>query len=414
MLERGAFDGAHAAMMVHPWPADRLASAPASPSTTSTSHFTGQERPRLRRSPRGVNAADAMTVAQVAIGLLRQQLRAGRPGPRHRDQRRRRRQHHPRAGDRAGSCAGHLRSPTWRPSSPGQALLRGGGARHRVPRSNRATSPRPTRTWSRDAGCSPATGATPRRSGARFDRDDDGLAPPTISTDMANVSLAVPTIHPMIGIDAARRGQPPAGVRRGLRRPTRPTPPSSTGPSPWLDGHRRRHRPDARATGCWPGGRGRPDALSQPAGLVDAELVAQHVGRPRRAWPTAASASLHGHQQVLGAPGRRLHVGQGGVDRRLVALAPAPSRPLDLGALQGRVDREDLARLGLVVDEAVHPDHDLLPVVDGLGVGVGGLLDLVLHEAGLDGGDRTAHGVDPLEVVPRARRSTSSVSDSTK
>ena len=54
----------------------------------------------------------------------------------------------------------------------------------------------------------------------------------------------------------------------------------------------------------------------------------------------------------------------------------------------------------VLVDELVDPDHDLLAVVDGLGVGVGGLLDLLLHELGLDGVHRAAHAVDPLEVLP--------------
>jgi metal-dependent amidase/aminoacylase/carboxypeptidase family protein len=38
--------------------------------------------------------------------------------------------------------------------------------------------------------------------GRAFAADDDGEVPPTISTDMANVSLRIPTIHPLIGIDA--------------------------------------------------------------------------------------------------------------------------------------------------------------------------------------------------------------------
>ena len=37
--------------------------------------------------------------------------------------------------------------------------------------------------------------------GRHFDADDDGTPLPTLSTDMANVSLAVPTIHPLIGIE---------------------------------------------------------------------------------------------------------------------------------------------------------------------------------------------------------------------
>jgi metal-dependent amidase/aminoacylase/carboxypeptidase family protein len=39
--------------------------------------------------------------------------------------------------------------------------------------------------------------------GRRFELDDDGSPRPTLSTDMANVSLAVPTIHPLVAIDAA-------------------------------------------------------------------------------------------------------------------------------------------------------------------------------------------------------------------
>jgi metal-dependent amidase/aminoacylase/carboxypeptidase family protein len=37
--------------------------------------------------------------------------------------------------------------------------------------------------------------------GRHFDADDDGTPLPTFSTDMANVSLAVPTIHPLMGIE---------------------------------------------------------------------------------------------------------------------------------------------------------------------------------------------------------------------
>jgi metal-dependent amidase/aminoacylase/carboxypeptidase family protein len=38
--------------------------------------------------------------------------------------------------------------------------------------------------------------------GRRFDDDDAGLARPTLSTDMANVSLALPSIHPLVKVDA--------------------------------------------------------------------------------------------------------------------------------------------------------------------------------------------------------------------
>jgi hypothetical protein len=38
--------------------------------------------------------------------------------------------------------------------------------------------------------------------GRRFEADDARTPPPTLSTDMANVSLAVPAIHPLIRIEA--------------------------------------------------------------------------------------------------------------------------------------------------------------------------------------------------------------------
>ena len=82
-------------------------------------------------------------------------------------------------------------------------------------------------------------------AGPTLRADDAGTPPPTLSTDMANVSLAVPTIHPLIGIEAGRRRQPPARVRRRLRdgvgRRRTPRRCRRSG----VDGHRRGHRPGA-------------------------------------------------------------------------------------------------------------------------------------------------------------------------
>ena len=76
MLERGAFEGVHAAMMVHPWPTERLTGT-----CLAVAHFdvryTGREAHASAAPWEGVNAQDALTVAQVAIGLLRQQLPPG-------------------------------------------------------------------------------------------------------------------------------------------------------------------------------------------------------------------------------------------------------------------------------------------------------------------------------------------------
>ncbi|MGH9304625.1 MAG: amidohydrolase [Acidimicrobiales bacterium] len=74
MMERGAFDGVHAAMMVHPAPveADRMG-------CLAVAHYDvayhGKEAHASAFPERGVNAADALTVSQVAIGLLRQHAR---------------------------------------------------------------------------------------------------------------------------------------------------------------------------------------------------------------------------------------------------------------------------------------------------------------------------------------------------
>ncbi len=73
MLERGAFDGLHAAMMIHPGPVDV---ARAEPFAVDHQHvrYRGRAAHAAAYPELGVNAADAFTVAQVAIGLLRQQL----------------------------------------------------------------------------------------------------------------------------------------------------------------------------------------------------------------------------------------------------------------------------------------------------------------------------------------------------
>ena len=74
MLERGAFAGVHAAMMVHPAPVDISA-----PSIIAAAmfdvHYTGKEAHASAFPELGINAADALTIAQTAIGLLRQHIR---------------------------------------------------------------------------------------------------------------------------------------------------------------------------------------------------------------------------------------------------------------------------------------------------------------------------------------------------
>jgi amidohydrolase len=73
MLERGAFDGVHAAMMVHPAPAE-MTRMPCLAVAHVDVHYTGKEAHASAFPELGVNAADALTVAQTAIGLLRQHI----------------------------------------------------------------------------------------------------------------------------------------------------------------------------------------------------------------------------------------------------------------------------------------------------------------------------------------------------
>jgi amidohydrolase len=196
LLERGAFAGVHAAMMVHPAPLEDL-----TPRVSAVAHFGVSYEGRASHASAapelGINAADAMTVAQVAIGLLRQHLRPGD-------------QVHgivTHGGDVPNVVPAHAEG-LWMVRAPTIDDLA-------------QTRPRVTRCF--EAGAM-ATGATlaiedvsPVYSQMEHDRDivavyrDNaralGRAPDdehemTFSTDMGNVSLEIPSIHPCIAIES--------------------------------------------------------------------------------------------------------------------------------------------------------------------------------------------------------------------
>lgn len=200
MLERGAFDGAHAAMMVHPWPEDRLGAK-----CLAVDHFevryTGREAHASAAPEKGVNAGDAMVVAQVAIGLLRQHLDRGD-------------QVHGivESGGQAANIVPKVAFGRWMARAEDLESL--GRLRPRVDRcfeagalatgaalEMRNLSP----TYSHFVPDEPLLEAWKRNAeelGRRYPADVAGRAAPTISTDMANVSLALPSIHPLVGLDA--------------------------------------------------------------------------------------------------------------------------------------------------------------------------------------------------------------------
>jgi amidohydrolase len=199
MLERGAFTGVHAAMMVHPWPSERLTGTCLAVAHFDV-HYTGREAHASAAPWEGVNAQDALTVAQVAIGLLRQQLPPG-------DQ-----VHGVVTASTAAAniipAAVTARYMVRSPTIEGLATLR--------PRVEACFEAGALATGCRVAyqelspvyshmEADPALLAVYRANaetlGRTFDADDAGTPRPTFSTDMANVSLAVPTIHPLIGIE---------------------------------------------------------------------------------------------------------------------------------------------------------------------------------------------------------------------
>ncbi len=76
MLERGVFDDAAMAMMVHPGPVD-IVNARSLALADLSVVFHGREAHASAAPEEGRNAGDAVTVSQVALGLLRQHLRPG-------------------------------------------------------------------------------------------------------------------------------------------------------------------------------------------------------------------------------------------------------------------------------------------------------------------------------------------------
>jgi amidohydrolase len=200
MLEHGVFGDVDAAMMIHPWPDDRLEGTCLAVSHFDVS-FSGKSAHASAAPWEGINAGDAMVISQVAIGLLRQQLRPGD-------------QVHgvvleggqaaniiPAAATgrfmcRSATLAGlELLQPQVRRCFEAGALATGSSV------SNETLAPAYSHMES-DAGLLALYRSNAEQLGRRFALDDEDAPRPTLSTDMANVSLVVPTIHPLLGIDA--------------------------------------------------------------------------------------------------------------------------------------------------------------------------------------------------------------------
>jgi amidohydrolase len=197
MLEAGIFDGVHAAMMVHPAPVDL-----AQMECLAVSHldidYHGKAAHASGFPEQGLNAADAMTVAQVAVGLLRQHFRG-------RDQVHGIVTYGGEAPNIVPShtCARYyIRSDTLTHLDHLQPrVLRcfEAGALATGTRVEIKHASAPYSEFLTDQAMSAAYRANAEALGRRFSPPRPGGGG---STDMANVSLALPAIHPMIGIDS--------------------------------------------------------------------------------------------------------------------------------------------------------------------------------------------------------------------
>ncbi|WP_280271392.1 M20 family metallopeptidase [Nocardia wallacei] len=200
MLERGVFDDTALAMMVHPGPCDIVGARSLALADVSVA-FQGRAAHASAAPEQGRNAGDAVTVTQVALGLLRQHLNPGQqlhgivktggvapnivPGHAELlyylravdsaslDDLMRRASACFEAGALATGCTHEIRTlaPTYTELTPDPALLF--AYREQIV----------------------GTGRVPLAA-------DLEAARPLGSTDMGNVTNVIPGIHPVIGIEA--------------------------------------------------------------------------------------------------------------------------------------------------------------------------------------------------------------------
>ena len=196
LLEAGAFESAQLAMMVHPAPYD-VVEPPVLAIEWLEVAYAGKEAHASAFPEQGINAADALVVAQVAIGLLRQHLHATDRVHGYVTQ----------AGT-AANIIPALAEASYMIRTPHGDQLE--ALRRRVTACFEAgamatgaelslTSPYPPYThFEHHAGLAGRYRRNAERLGRSF---HDGTIPP-VSTDMGNVSLQLPSIHPYIGIES--------------------------------------------------------------------------------------------------------------------------------------------------------------------------------------------------------------------
>lgn len=200
LLERGAFDGVHAAMMAHPAPFDAVAH-PMIAASMFEVKYTGKDAHASAFPELGINAADALTIAQTAIGLLRQHIRSTD------------RIHGiiTKGGDAPNIIPSHtcakyivraekineleeLRPRVYRCFEAGALAT---GSKMEI-----VGGDKPYTEMLHDLRIASLYKHNAESLGRVFPAPTPAIERATGSTDMGNISLAMPSIHPMIGIDS--------------------------------------------------------------------------------------------------------------------------------------------------------------------------------------------------------------------
>jgi amidohydrolase len=200
MLERGVFDDVDAAMMIHPAPVNVARADPFSVSHFRVT-FTGKAAHAATYPDEGINAADAFIVAEVAIGLLRQQLPANA------------RVHGvvTKAGDAPNVIADlsegrwYVRGATLKDldaiESRVRACFEAGALATGCMLRIEPEGPRYSE-FKNDEAMLALFVANSNVLGRIFEPSSPQSQMNRASTDMGNVSLVVPSIHPYLGIDS--------------------------------------------------------------------------------------------------------------------------------------------------------------------------------------------------------------------
>ena len=197
LLDDGAFDGVDLAMMVHPSNKEQARMHCLAIGELKV-RFIGKNAHASAAPYEGINAADAATLTQVAVGLLRQQLNPG-------DQIHGFVSH---GGEAANVIPAetelvfNFRSPRLETLDRLEQRIRAcvEGAATATGCRFEASSEAPAYSeFNTDNTLAALYQANAEALGRVFDHEDDTA--PVGSTDMANVSRVVPAIHPMLDID---------------------------------------------------------------------------------------------------------------------------------------------------------------------------------------------------------------------